>query len=78
MYGSPTTKEIKKKHSPRPIGGVEMGSQAEMTHCKAAGWRTRQGCDWRSGRSHIHVQINREEQLGSKTDRATQGSNRGK
>ena len=23
LYGSPTTKEIKKKHSSRPVGGVE-------------------------------------------------------
>ena len=26
LYGSPTTKELKKKHSSRPVGGVEMGS----------------------------------------------------
>ena len=25
MYGSPTTKELKKKHSFRPVGGAEMG-----------------------------------------------------
>ena len=30
MYGSPTTKEIKKKHSSRLVGG------AESTHGKAA------------------------------------------
>ena len=29
LYGSLTTKEIKKKHSSRPVGVVEMGSQAE-------------------------------------------------
>ena len=34
MYGSPTTKELK-KHSSRPVGVVEMGSQAEKTHSKA-------------------------------------------
>ena len=27
MYGSPKTKELKKKHSFRPVGGAEMGSQ---------------------------------------------------
>ena len=27
LYGSPTTKELKKKHSSRPVGGAEMGSQ---------------------------------------------------
>ena len=34
LYGSPTTKELKKKHSSRPVGGVEMGSWAERTHGK--------------------------------------------
>ena len=29
LYGSLTTKELKKKHSPRLVRGVEMGSQAE-------------------------------------------------
>ena len=32
--GSPTTKEIKKKHSLRPVGGVETGSPAERTRDK--------------------------------------------
>ena len=27
LYGNPTTKELKKEHSSRPIGGEEMGSQ---------------------------------------------------
>ena len=42
VYGSLTTKEIKKKHSSRPVGGTEMGSWVEMTRSKAAagglGW----------------------------------------
>ena len=42
LYGSPTTKMLKKKHSPRPVRGAEMGSWAERTHGKAAaggpGW----------------------------------------
>ena len=33
LYGSPTTKELKKKHSSRPGGGVETGSQGGK--CKA-------------------------------------------
>ena len=34
LQGSPTTKEIKKKHSSRPVGGVEMGSRGgEDSHC---------------------------------------------
>ena len=28
LYGSPTTKELKKKHSFRLAGGVEMGSES--------------------------------------------------
>ena len=36
MYGSPITKEIKKKHSSRPVGGAETGSWAERTRGKAA------------------------------------------
>ena len=45
VYGSPTTKELKKKHPFRPLGRAEMGSQVERTHCKAAarGWRTGAG-----------------------------------
>ena len=35
---------------------------------------SQQGSGWQTGRSHIHVQINQEEQLGSWTDRETQGS----
>ena len=39
-----------------------------------SGEDSRQGGIWRS---HIHVQINQKEQLGSKTDSVTQGSNAG-
>ena len=35
LYGSPTTKELKKKHSSRPVGRAETVSQAERTHGKA-------------------------------------------
>ena len=35
LCGSWTTKELK-KHSSRPVGGAEMGSQAERTCGKAA------------------------------------------
>ena len=33
------TKEIKKKHTSRPVGGVEMGTGAERTHVAVAGPR---------------------------------------
>ena len=36
LYGSLTTKELKKKHSFRLIGGVETGSRAERMHGKVA------------------------------------------
>ena len=36
------------------------------------------GGSWRIGRSHICLWINREEQLGIKTDHATQGPSAGK
>ena len=36
LYGSPTSKELKKNHSPRRAGGVEMGSWVERTHGKVA------------------------------------------
>ena len=35
MYGSATTKELKKKHSSRPVGGAETGSWVERTLGKA-------------------------------------------
>ena len=44
LCGSLTTKELKKKHSSRPVGGVEMGSWAKRTLAKlAAGgpWQAR-------------------------------------
>ena len=41
VYGSPTTKELKKKHSFRPVGGVEMGSWGGEDLGKEGGWRTK-------------------------------------
>ena len=41
---------------------------------QGGGWWTWRGSSWWSGWSHIHMRINQEEQLGSKTDLATQGS----
>ena len=35
LYRSPTTKELKEKHSFRLVGGVETGSWVEKTHSKA-------------------------------------------
>ena len=67
LYGSLTTKKLKKKHSTRPVGSAETVSQVERMHSKVvagglgqARWRQadqvrRQLVD---GRSHICVQIN--------------------
>ena len=70
LYRSPTTKELKKKHSSRPVGGVETGG--------SGGEDSWQVCGWQTGQSHIQVQINWEEQLGSETDCGTLGSSVGK
>ena len=40
LYGNLTTKELKKKHSIRPVGGAEMGSQGEEDSWLGSGWRT--------------------------------------
>ena len=36
LYGSQTTKELKKKHSFRPLGGAEMGSRSKRTLSEVA------------------------------------------
>ena len=73
LYGSPTTKELKKKHSSKLVGGAERAHGKVET--KGLGWKWR----WLAERrSHFCVWINQEEQLGSKTDRTTQGSSAGK
>ena len=43
LYGSLTTKELKKKHLSEPVGGVEMGSQGREDSRQGGGWRTRAG-----------------------------------
>ena len=42
LYGSLTTKELK-KHSFRPVGGAETGSQGGEDSQQDGGWRTRVG-----------------------------------
>ena len=43
LYGSPTTKELKKKHSSRPVGGTETGSPCGEDSWQGSGWQTRVG-----------------------------------
>ena len=83
MYECPTTKELKKKHSSRPVGGAEAGSwgrdgqpgQRRLAARQRLEDQGGQGGGWQSRRSHIHVPINQEEQLGQEIDHTTQGSN---
>ena len=75
LYVSPTTKELKRKHSLRLVGGVEMGSQGGEDAWQGSGWQTGgQGRSWWTRWSHIWVWINQEEQMGREIDQATQGS----
>ena len=43
LYGSLTTKELKKKHSSRPVEVVEMSSQGGEDSQQGSGWRTGAG-----------------------------------
>ena len=81
MYGSPTTKELKKKHSSRLVGGAEMGSWAESTRGKAGGmgqarWWLADSVRWQTADWVVpHL---RADKLGSEIDGTTQGSSTGK
>ena len=43
LYGSPATKELKKKHSSRLVGGVEMGGWGGEDLRQGSRWRTQLG-----------------------------------
>ena len=58
LYGSPTTKELKKKHSSRLVGGAEIGSRGEEA--------SQQGCSWQNGQSHNCVWITRKDNWGAR------------
>ena len=47
LYESPTSTDLKKKHSFRPVGGAEMGNQG--------GEDAWQGSSWQIGWSHIPI-----------------------
>ena len=81
LYGSLTTKELKKKHSSRPVGGEETSSQGREDIWQGGSWRTGVGeVVARSGEAVVplYMQINWEEQLGNKTYVTTQGSGVGR
>ena len=46
LYGSPTSKELKKKHSSRWVGGAEMGNQVEGMCDKPAAGGPGQAKQW--------------------------------
>ena len=71
LYGSLTTKELKKKHSSRPVRGVEMGSRSgedaqqgssSCVLCKAAG-RSGEAMAGRQAVPHLHA-----DKLGGTTE----------
>ena len=66
-YGSLATKEIKKKHSSRPVGGVETGSWAERTHGKAVAGGPSKVAD--CGAGWAELQLAREAAAGGPGDR---------
>ena len=47
LYGSLTTKELKKKHSFRLVGGAEMGSQDGEDSWWGGGWGLADPVRWR-------------------------------
>ena len=57
--------------------GGEMGSQGREESWQGGTWQT-QWRGWQSRKSHICMWINQEEQRGSKTNLAIQGSSTGK
>ena len=79
LYGSPTTKELKKKHSSRQVGGVGTGGQGGEDSWQGSSWRTGVAKWWLVEWlvSYLHAD-DWEEQLGSKTDCATKGPSEGK
>ena len=70
LYGNPTTKELKKKHSSRLVGGAETGSWAERTRSKMAAGGLGKVVD--CGTRQARLQL-----VDPATDCATQGSSTG-
>ena len=55
MYGSLTTKELKKTHSSRPVGGAETGSWADRSHGKVAAGRPSKVADCGGGWAKLQL-----------------------
>ena len=67
LYGSPTTKELKKKHSSRLVEGAETASQAERTHGKVVAGRISEVAD--CGAGWAKLQLTSEAVAGGPSDR---------
>ena len=55
LYGSLTTKKLKKKHSTRLVGGADTGSLGGVDIEQGRGWRTRAGKQWLAERVVSHL-----------------------
>ena len=55
MYGNLTTKELKKKHSSRPVGDSEMGSRAERMHGKVVAGGPSEVVDCGAGQAKLQL-----------------------
>ena len=55
LYRSPTTKEIKKKHSSRLVGGAQKGSRVERTPGKAGAGGPSEVVDGGTGQARLQL-----------------------
>ena len=67
MYRSPKTKELRKKHSSRPVEGAEIGSQAKRTHGKVPAVGPSKAAD--CGAGWAKLQLASEATAGGQGDR---------
>ena len=59
VYGSPTTKELKKKYSSRLVGGTETGGQGREDVWQGSGWKNRWMRQWLAERVVPHLRANK-------------------
>ena len=75
LYGNPTSKELKKKHSSRTVGEAERGSWGGEDAWQGGSGRTGLGRCWLADQEVSNWCVdNQEEQPGSETHHALQGS----
>ena len=59
LYGSPTTKELKKKHSTRLAGGAEMGSQGREDMRQDGSWQAWMMRQWLADQAVSHLLVDK-------------------